>query len=166
MFCSSPGVGRIAIGLTAGAAAVSAVVGFALPTQAAAPTQDKHHFQWTAVEKESTKPQPIRAGDTWTAYLELHKGKGGKPGETIGDVGARCGAVTVTAQGPTVQCLRVLRTKGGSLTLSSMLDRFGPGPYSTDVAVLGGTGAYRGARGEARMSIDGKIQTFDIHLDD
>ncbi|MCS0634836.1 hypothetical protein NX801_04015 [Streptomyces sp. LP05-1] len=120
---------------------------------------------WIAVKKTDTQPRTLRAGNSWTVYMTLHESENGKPGRRIGDASTRCSAVEITREGAITQCQRVFRTRQGNLVTTAMLDRFGPGPYTGVAAVAGGTGAYRHASGEARLTIDGERLTVRADLD-
>jgi hypothetical protein len=76
-----------------------------------------------------------------------------KQGEQTGRSGVVC---TVTNHEPapsekmTVNCVGTLRLQHGQINLQGLMDLNGqadPGPFK--VAIVGGTGRYRGARGEA-----------------
>ncbi|MFJ4923760.1 hypothetical protein [Streptomyces sp. NPDC088725] len=158
---------RPVTGLTAAAAAVLAAAGFVLPRAVApADTDETKVVTWVAEKEADTEPHHVRLGDQWVTYLRLHESHGGRAGRVIGDGSARCGAVAVTARGAITQCQRVLRAHDGTLALSGMIDRFGPGPYVGRSAVVGGTGVYEGAGGQAEITLDGDHVRFRVHLDD
>lgn len=94
------------------AAALTAV--FALPSmsaQALADTGDEDivRVRLTGVTTVDTKPWHVKAGDSWTTYLELYSPKK----KFVGDASARCSAVEATEHRLTTQCTRVLRLKKG-----------------------------------------------------
>ncbi|MFI5756986.1 hypothetical protein [Streptomyces sp. NPDC051569] len=155
---------RLALWLGALAVTGAAVVGFAAPGPPAQARAGRT-LDWVAVKKADTEPRTVTLGASWVTYLELHEARNGKPGRMIGDGSARCGAVLVTKEGPVTQCQRVLRLHDGSLALSAMIDRFGSGPYTGSSAVVGGTGIYATAAGDAEITLDGDLVRFRIHLD-
>jgi hypothetical protein len=74
-----------------------------------------------------------------------------------GEVGMSGGVCTVTEALPpydvfTLQCVVTLRLRRGQITLQGLNELQGlddPGPFT--LAITGGTGAFRGAEGEARV---------------
>ncbi|WP_329134408.1 hypothetical protein OG552_18880 [Streptomyces sp. NBC_01476] len=162
---------RVTVTAAAAIAAVAAIAGLTSASgapapaaaQAAAPSGSA--LEWVAVKSADTQPKTLTLGASWVTHLEVHQSEDGKPGRTIGDGSAKCSVVDVTSQGAITQCQRVLRTAGGDLALSAMIDRFGAGPYTGDSAIVGGTGDYAGAGGEARITLDGKLVRFTLHLD-
>jgi hypothetical protein len=147
-----------AAALVAAGAAVSAFV--LQPAQAAPAPRAAHELTLTAVKQVDTEPARIAVGDSWVTYLKVYDDHGAK----VGDGSARCSAVLVTRNGAITQCQRVLRTADGDLALSAMIDRFGSGPFKGKSAVVGGTGRYAGASGEAQVVMDGRKVSFRIRL--
>lgn len=146
-----------------------AVAGFVLPRSAAPADHDDDTtvLSWVARKQADTEPRHPEVGDSWVTYLQLRQASGGgRAGAVVGDGSARCSAVSVTDRGIITQCQRVLRTDGGTIALSAMIDRFGAGPYTGPSAVVGGTGAYAGAEGQATITLDGPLVRFRIELDD
>ncbi|MET9323639.1 hypothetical protein ABZX75_26165 [Streptomyces sp. NPDC003038] len=127
---------------------------------------DRQVLHWIGVEETSTQTPTARIGDTWTIYRKLYQAKDGKPGRRIGETSSQCSVVHVTRGGLVSHCHGIAQTKDGSINMGSMQDRSGPGPYTWTAAVLGGTGAYRGATGEARLTRHDKYTVFEISLDD
>ncbi|KIF69207.1 hypothetical protein HY68_12410 [Streptomyces sp. AcH 505] len=166
---SAPRSRRALVGLAAGLGAMVAVAGFVLPRSAAPADHDDDTtvLSWVAEKQADTEPRHPEVGDSWVTYLQLREGsaKGGNR-PVIGDGSAKCSAVAVTDRGIITQCQRVLRTDRGTIALSAMIDRFGAGPYTGPSAVVGGTGAYAGAEGQATITLDGPVVRFRIELDD
>ncbi|MEU3185564.1 hypothetical protein ABZ707_15370 [Streptomyces sp. NPDC006923] len=157
---------RVVLALAATTAMTAAVVTYAgaAPAPERASAKAATTLNWIGVKKVDTEPRSARAGASWTTFLELREDSRGRPGKVIGDGSARCGTVRVTSNGSTTQCQRVLRTSKGFIALSAMIDRFGRGPYKGASVVVGGTGSYAGAQGEAEIVLDGKQVRFRIHL--
>jgi hypothetical protein len=80
----------------------------------------------------------------------------------IGEAGASCGVVKVEPGRSTAVCTLVLRLRRGELHFSGMIDFFGKTlDDQFDLAVVGGTGAYRAARGVARVAVRVSF-TYDL----
>ncbi|MFG2894365.1 hypothetical protein [Streptomyces sp. NPDC048248] len=136
------------------------------PAHARPESRNTKKVEWIAVKKVHTQPQHPRAGDNWTLYFDLHQSRNGKPGRTVGDGSAQCSAVQVTPQGAIAQCQYVLRSDHGTLALTSLMDRFGPGPHTAGAPVRGGTRAYAEAEGDAVVTMHHERITFRVRLDD
>ncbi|GAA3738634.1 hypothetical protein [Streptomyces tremellae] len=149
--------------LAAAAAAVTAVATAGLASWQPAQADTGRRIDVTAVKRADTQPRDVREGDSWVTYLDVYESGTER---RVGDGSARCSAVLVDGRGMITQCQRVLRMRGGDLALSAMIDRFGPGPYTGDGAVVGGTGAFRDASGQARVTMSGRTVSFRIDLDD
>jgi hypothetical protein len=156
---------RVAAVLVAAAAVAAAVTGLAGASPAAERPAGRAPVEWVAVKTADTQPRKLTPGASWVTYLDLHQSVGGRAGRGIGDASAACAVVEVTRKGAITQCQRMLRTDGGSLALSALTDRFGAGPYTGDAAIVGGTGDFAGATGESRITLDGKLVRFTLHLD-
>jgi hypothetical protein len=77
-----------------------------------------------------------------------------KRGHEVGESGVDCVVVEVTPPYDvlTLQCVATLSLRQGQITLQGLIEVQGeddPGPFT--VAITGGTGAFRGASGEARV---------------
>jgi hypothetical protein len=74
-------------------------------------------------------------------------------GREVGDSGVVCTVTEVVAyNGEMLHCVATLSLRRGQITLQGLIEVQGeddPGPWT--VAITGGTGAYRGASGEARV---------------
>ncbi|MEU9237207.1 allene oxide cyclase barrel-like domain-containing protein [Streptomyces subrutilus] len=117
------------------------------------------------MEETSTQTPTARVGDTWSVYRKLYEAKDGRPGRRIGESSSQCSVVHVTLDGLVSHCHGIAQTNEGSINIGSMQTRSGPGPYTWTAAVLGGTGVYRGASGEATLTRHDKYTLFDIDLD-
>ncbi|MGK5549559.1 hypothetical protein ACSNOH_33260 [Streptomyces sp. URMC 127] len=144
----------------AAAAAAVAVTAVALPSSQSAAADGEKTLAWTAVHRTGSPPEHPRAGDTWAVYADLQ----GPSGERAGDGSAVCTVVLTRYEGVVAQCRYVLRGNDGTLVLDSMENRFGRGPYRTDAAVTGGTGAYAGATGEVRLTVENQRTLYQVRL--
>ena len=89
-------------------------------------------------------------------------------GHEVGESGVVC---TVTAVTPpydviTFHCVATLSLRRGQITLQGLIEVQGeddPGPFT--VAITGGTGAYRGASGEARIRDRGERTIYKLKFD-
>jgi hypothetical protein len=80
----------------------------------------------------------------------------------IGEAGANCGVVKVGPGVSTAVCDLAFRLPRGQLDFSGMIDFFGNTPDDMfDLAIVGGTGAYRAARGEAHVAVLVSL-TYDV----
>ncbi|MGW0364530.1 allene oxide cyclase barrel-like domain-containing protein [Streptomyces sp. NPDC002990] len=149
---------------TAAVCAVLATSAFTSPSPSQPARSDKR-LHWIGVEETSTQTPTARVGDIWSVYRTLYEAKDGKPGRRIGESSSQCSVVHVTANELVSHCHGVAQTREGSINIGSMQTRTGPGPHSWTAAVLGGTGAYRGATGEATLTRHDKYTLFDIDLD-
>ncbi|MFH8569478.1 hypothetical protein [Streptomyces sp. NPDC017993] len=162
---------RRAVVLTAVTTAALAISAFTFvpnsgPANAKPESKSKKKTEWIAVKKAHTQPQHLQPGDNWTIYLDLRKNDNGKPGRIVGDGSAQCSAVDVRPQGAIVQCQYVLRNDHGTLALTSLMDRFGPGPHSAGASVNGGTRAYAEAEGDAVVTMHDERVTLRVRLGD
>ncbi len=80
----------------------------------------------------------------------------------IGEAGANCGVVKVEPGTSTAVCNVAFHLPRGELHFSGMVDFFGnTADDMFDVAVVGGTGIYRVARGEAHVAVRVSF-TYDV----
>jgi hypothetical protein len=80
----------------------------------------------------------------------------------IGEAGASCGVVKVGPGVSTAVCNLVFQLPRGQLDFSGMIDFFGNTPDDMfDLAIVGGTGAHRAARGEAHVAVRVSL-TYDV----
>lgn len=90
-------------------------------------------------------------------------------GREVGESGGVCTATQVTPpyDVTTFHCVATLSLRRGQITLQGLIEVQGeddPGPFT--VAITGGTGAFRGAGGEARIrDIDEMTTIYKLRLD-
>ncbi|WP_031014666.1 allene oxide cyclase barrel-like domain-containing protein [Streptomyces sp. NRRL F-5727] len=96
--------------------------------------------QYTAVDLGPAGPS---LGD-----MDVYSGTAVKDGRSIGRGGGHCQVIHLKGGEATSQCLITMEVEQGSLTMQSLWTK---GTASLDMAVTGGTGVYRNARGVARF---------------
>ncbi|MFC8918787.1 hypothetical protein ACGF5F_11950 [Streptomyces sp. NPDC047821] len=96
--------------------------------------------QYTAVDHGPAGPS---LGD-----MDVYSGTAVKDGRDVGRGGGSCQVIHVKGEDVTSQCVITMEVEQGSLTLQSLWTKGAP---SLDMAVTGGTGVYRNARGIARF---------------
>ncbi|MEV4436593.1 hypothetical protein [Streptomyces sp. NPDC049585] len=79
--------------------------------------------------------------------MDVYSGGIVRDGRTVGRGGGTCQVVHVDGAKLTKQCLLTIELEGGSLTMQSLGVS---GTKTLDMAITGGTGIYRDARGSAR----------------
>jgi hypothetical protein len=110
---------------------------------------------------------PTREGDSWATRLDLYTvDKTKKTQLYAGDGESDCTAVRVRDNRVTAQCTRVLRLKKGSLTLSDIVTHEPGKPATAKTAIIGGTGHYRSAYGEGRITFDGSRLRLRLDVDE
>jgi hypothetical protein len=80
--------------------------------------------------------------------MDVYSGTAIKDGHSVGRGGGSCQVIHVKGEELTSQCLITMEVEQGSLTMQSLWTK---GTASLDMAITGGTGVYRGARGIARF---------------
>jgi allene oxide cyclase-like protein len=80
--------------------------------------------------------------------LEVYAGSATEDGRTVGNAGGSCQVTRIDGEKVTSQCLITMEFERGSVTVQSLWVR---GESPLDMAITGGTGAYRDARGTVRF---------------
>ncbi|MFD3536895.1 hypothetical protein [Streptomyces sp. NPDC058661] len=80
--------------------------------------------------------------------MDVYSGTAVRDGRSVGRGGGSCQVIHVEGEELTSQCLITMEMEQGSLTMQSLWTK---GAASLDMAITGGTGVYRGARGIARF---------------
>lgn len=152
-----------------GAATVAAVAFASAAPVAAAPAVDGFEFTLYAKEVPDDEDEGPGAapqvGDSFAFADELSRTKGG---ETVGRDGVSC-TVTRTGEPMDVLCVGTFVIKGGpggQLTGQNLLtvDPSDEAPAAFDIAVTGGTGDFKDARGYIRSTPDGDYSRLEFHL--
>ncbi|MGW7054310.1 hypothetical protein [Streptomyces sp. NPDC054887] len=160
---------QLSAAVTTAALAVTATGAFSLTAQAAPASKAESKakvLNWLAHKHSDSMPRKLHKGSDWTSYAYLYDIKKGKPGKKIGDATSHCSAVEVTPHSVVAQCQGVMRTDGGSITVSGTVDHQGPGPYGGDAAITGGTGKYEDAEGQVEAVFYGDYAKLRVTLDD
>lgn len=149
---------------TVTAAALTAAFTLSLSTQATADAGDNDivRLRFTGVTVTDSAPRVIQPGNSWITYLSLY----GSKNQVVGDAGTRCSAVEADKDRLTAQCERVVRLKGGTITLHDMITRTGSKPVTARTAIAGGTGLFNDAEGEGYLTLDNGRVHFDLYVDD
>ncbi|MFC9591847.1 hypothetical protein [Streptomyces sp. NPDC056944] len=159
-------------------ACTAAVVSFAAvaPAQATDSAAGAAHavdgFEFTLFAKEvpgdgaSASGQTPRVGDVFTSADDLYKTKGG---DTVGRDGVTCAVVRVSGDQADANCVGTFVLNGGpggQLTAQALVtfDISNQAPAAYDIAVTGGTGDFKQARGYVRATPDGDYQQMEFHI--
>jgi Dirigent-like protein len=145
------------VALTGAAAALAValvgVVTIAAASQAAEPSTNKAKtltfevvfspFTPIAANNQRDPNSPFALGDEIVFHDQLFAG-----GKRVGDDLGSCVIVSITAQELAANCSLVIRLPEGNLTGQFVAIQ---GPAPREIAVTGGTGAYRAAGGEGTL---------------
>ncbi|MER6095075.1 dirigent protein [Streptomyces sp. NPDC001728] len=129
-------------------------------------------FEFTLYAKEvpapggATSAPPSKVGETFTFADDLSKTKGG---ENVGRDGVFCAVVRVSGKTVETNCVGTFELDGGpggQLTGQALttFDTSAGAPAAFDLAVTGGTGDFKNARGYIRSTPDGDYQRMDFHI--
>jgi hypothetical protein len=115
-------------------------------------------FNFVPAAPGPRKGDNAKPGDvaTFTNYLTTTKG------QRVGHTYATCTATT-GGSNPALQCTGTFKLPGGTLIGSALIDTTGDAPQR--IAILGGTGAYEGARGSilsVSKSQNTSVDTFHL----
>jgi hypothetical protein len=80
--------------------------------------------------------------------MDVFSGNAIQDGREVGRGGGSCQVTHIEGENATMQCLLTMELEHGSVTMQSAWTR---GANPLDMAVTGGTGAYRNARGSVRF---------------
>jgi hypothetical protein len=145
-----------AVALLAGAALA---VGFASGGSAARATEgDLISAQVVPNVGGSTSVDAAPAGPSEGDYYVFNLRLQDEHGKRIGRTDGHCTAITIDNNDTRYQCLVIETLPGGTLVHDGI---FEAGKVS-HFAILGGTGTYSGARGEAIYSADGQSIVFHL----
>ncbi|SEC59210.1 hypothetical protein [Streptomyces sp. TLI_105] len=150
------------------ACAVAAVSFAAAPAQA----DDGDGFEFTLYSKEVPAPgadesgPPPKVGGVFTVADDLYKTKGG---DKVGRDGVTCAVVRVSGTQADVNCIGTFVLNGGpggQLTAQALVtfDTSSETPAAYDVAITGGTGDFKQARGYLRTTPDGDYERMEFHI--
>ncbi|MBE4733856.1 MULTISPECIES: hypothetical protein [Streptomyces] len=148
--------------VTLGALAAALATSLSAPAAADVGDEDVVRVKLVGQAAHDTAAAQTEPGDSWTTYLHLHDPKG----KYVGDGGSRCTLVEANRQRSTAQCTRVLRLKGGEITLHDMISRKGDERVTAKTSIAGGTGIYNDAEGEGYITVEPGRFVFDLYVDD
>lgn len=97
---------------------------------------------------ELTLPSLPTMGVPYVCLLDVFD----EAAQQVGTATAGSMVVGVTLEGPVVLGLVVLHLADGEIHYQRIINRFGAFPRTSNGAILGGTGAYSGARGDVGIS--------------
>jgi hypothetical protein len=80
--------------------------------------------------------------------MDVYSGNAIRDGRKVGHGGGSCQVIHVDGENITMQCLITMKLEHGSVTMQSLWVR---GESPLDMAITGGTGTYRDARGTVRF---------------
>ncbi|MEU7530579.1 hypothetical protein AB0A74_32960 [Saccharothrix sp. NPDC042600] len=80
--------------------------------------------------------------------MDVYSGQAVKDGREVGYGGGSCQVISVAGEEVTMQCVITMDLENGSVTMRSQWTR---GASPLDMAITGGTGTYRKARGTVRF---------------
>ncbi|WP_225732085.1 MULTISPECIES: hypothetical protein [unclassified Nocardia] len=101
-----------------------------------------------AVENDQYAAPDLPPAGTSLGDLYVYSGWLLKDGQRVGQGGGSCQFIQVDGTKITTQCLLTARLERGSLTMQSL---WVTGESPLDMAITGGTGAYRDAQGTVRV---------------
>jgi allene oxide cyclase-like protein len=103
--------------------------------------------KFTAFHPVDNEPPGDSPGDFAVIRADLFKNKDGKAGKKIGTSVVTCFVMEVSEPRFIIQCNATYTLEDGTLSLQALINEHAPSPHTFDVAVLGGTGDFRKARG-------------------
>ncbi|MFB6837444.1 dirigent protein [Streptomyces sp. NPDC056361] len=129
-------------------------------------------FEFTLYAKEvpgegtDESGPPPKVGDVFTVADDLYKTKGGSK---VGRDGVTCAVVRVSGTQADVNCVGTFVLNGGpggQITAQALVtfDTSAAAPSAYDVAVTGGTGDFKSARGYIRTTPDGDYEQMEFHI--
>jgi hypothetical protein len=106
----------------------------------------------TAFHPVDNAPSGDSPGDFAVISADLFKNKDGKAGKKIGIGRITCFVMEVSEDGARfiIQCNATYTLEDGTLSLQAVINEHAPGPHTFDIAILGGTGDFKKARGEGK----------------
>ncbi|MEU6980811.1 MULTISPECIES: dirigent protein [unclassified Streptomyces] len=156
-----------------GALGVCTVAVLALGPVAPASADTVDGFEFTLYAKEVPGPSPSASapapevGDTMAFADDLYKTKDAG-GDKVGRDGAVC-VVVRTGDPMDLQCVGTVVLNGGpggTLALQTLaaVDPTDQAPPALDIAITGGTGDFKNARGWVRSTPDGDWSKMEFHI--
>ncbi|MEU6621792.1 dirigent protein [Streptomyces litmocidini] len=133
---------------------------------------DGDGFEFTLYAKQIPPPAtsesnpPPKVGDTPVFADDLFRTKGG---DKVGRDGVSCAVVRVSGDQVDMNCVGTIVLNGGpggQLTAQALttFDTSNDSPSAFDLAVTGGTGDFKDARGYIRSTPDGDYDRMEFHI--
>ena len=134
----------VAVGL------VTAVVGGcgANPSEPETQAGDRVEVLELAVENDQYAALDLGQPGVSVGDMDVYSGNAVKDGREVGRGGGSCQVTHIDGETVTMQCLITMELEHGSVTMQALWTR---GASPLDMAITGGTGAYRNARGTVRF---------------
>lgn len=131
-------------------ALVAAVIGGCGTTEDQTRKPPEEHVETLELTVENTQYEALDLGRAGASLgdMDVYSGNAIRDGNTVGQGGGTCQTVHVEGDEVTMQCSITMELEHGSLTMQSIWRR---GASPLDMAVTGGTGEYRNARGIVRF---------------
>jgi hypothetical protein len=129
---------------------ITAAVGGCSAARSEAETQAGDQVEVLEIEVENDQYAALdldRAGVS-VGDMDVYSGNAIMDGRKVGQGGGSCQVTHIDGENITMQCLITMELEHGSVTMQSLWVR---GASPLDMAVTGGTGAYRNARGTVRF---------------
>lgn len=153
------------LGILGSAIGVAALVGVAIPATAASGDGGQQGtFRVTATVTESSYVDLGATGPSLGDEI-VFTGPLSQGGQQTGHQGAVC--TTVSLERQEAQCVATYSFRGGQITAQALVVLNSPDAY--DVAITGGTGRYRDAKGEVHVlpaTATNPNGTLTFHLND
>jgi hypothetical protein len=116
--------------------------------EAQTPAADPVEILEVKVENDQyAAPDLDRAGMS-IGDMDVFSGTAIKDGRKVGRGGGSCQVIHIDGEKITAQCLLTMELEQGSVTMQALWVK---GPNPLDMAITGGTGVYRNARGTVRF---------------
>ncbi|MGC7095282.1 allene oxide cyclase barrel-like domain-containing protein [Amycolatopsis lurida] len=115
---------------------------------AADPADDQVEIIELKVENDQYAALDLDRAGVSLGDMDVYSGNAIKDGRKVGRGGGSCQVLHVDGEKITTQCVLTMELEQGSVTLQALWLK---GANPLDMAVTGGTGAYRDARGTVRF---------------
>ncbi|RDI43537.1 dirigent protein [Nocardia mexicana] len=136
---------RISIGVAAASLLVGVTSGCSEEQTSAASEPEVHELQVTTDQYSALD---LGSSGTSVGDMDVFSGSAMKDGSKVGNAGGSCQATHVDGEKVTTQCLITMELEAGALAVQALWIK---GTSPLDMAITGGTGAYRNARGVVRF---------------
>ncbi|WP_207922896.1 hypothetical protein [Micromonospora sp. KC606] len=117
-------------------------------TEAEAQAGDRVEILELEVENDQYAALDLGPAGLSLGDMDVYSGNAVRDGRKVGRGGGSCQVIHIDGKKITMQCLITMELERGSVTMQSLWAR---GANPLDMAVTGGTGAYRNARGTIRF---------------